>query len=297
MTATLDWYGCATFRLRVAGLTIFLDAYIDRAPIAAGAGRSAADVDVCDWILVGHSHFDHLFGAETILANTSATLVGGYETVRLLEEAGVRSERLLPVAGGETIDLGNGVLATAYPSLHSCVWSHTGLHQPDEACIGDLGVTYQEQRERMAALTTSMTTELDPVAIEHLLASLSGHSPRGDGGALLFHIETPEGSVLFQDTSGHWTGVVDALRPDVAIVAAAGRANVDGEPIQGALADFVADHVARLQPRRIVLAHHDDWLPGFSVATDVEPIRRAIAARAPDAELLNLDYVDATAIL
>jgi L-ascorbate metabolism protein UlaG (beta-lactamase superfamily) len=70
VTTTLDWYGCATFRLRTAGLTIYLDAYIDRAPIAAGAGRSAADVRECDWILVGHSHFDHLFGAETILANT-----------------------------------------------------------------------------------------------------------------------------------------------------------------------------------------------------------------------------------
>src|SRR6476660_7614040 len=148
MTATLDWYGCATFRLRVAGLTIFLDAYIDRAPNAAGAGRSAAEVDDCDWILVGHSHFDHLFGAETILANTSATLVGSYETVRLLEEAGVDADRLLPVAGGETVDLGRGVRATVYPSLHSCVWSHTGMHQPNEVCLGDLGVSLQAQRGR-----------------------------------------------------------------------------------------------------------------------------------------------------
>ena len=35
MATTLDWYGCATFRLRTAGLMIFLDAYIDRVP---GAG-------------------------------------------------------------------------------------------------------------------------------------------------------------------------------------------------------------------------------------------------------------------
>jgi L-ascorbate metabolism protein UlaG (beta-lactamase superfamily) len=28
MTATLDWYGCATFRFRTAGLTIFLDARV-----------------------------------------------------------------------------------------------------------------------------------------------------------------------------------------------------------------------------------------------------------------------------
>jgi L-ascorbate metabolism protein UlaG (beta-lactamase superfamily) len=296
MTTTLDWYGCATFRLRTAGLTIFLDAYIDRAPIAAGSGRSAADIDECDWILVGHSHFDHLFGAETILANTSATLVGSYETIRVLEEAGVPADRMLCVAGGETVDLGNDVRVSVYPSLHSCVWSHQGMHPADEVCLGDLGVSLQEQQVRMAQLTEFMSTALDPVAVEHLLGSLSGHSPRGDGGALLFLVETPDGSLLYQDTSGHWSGVVDQLRPDVAIVAAAGRANVDGEPIQGSLADFVADQVARLQPRQVVLAHHDDWLPGFSVDTDVAPIRAAIADRAPAAALLELGYVDATVL-
>ena len=70
MTTTLDWYGCATFRLRTAGLTIFLDAYIDRAPIAKGSGLCADDIDAADWIVVGHSHFDHLYGAERIAANT-----------------------------------------------------------------------------------------------------------------------------------------------------------------------------------------------------------------------------------
>ena len=67
---TLDWFGCATFRLRVAGMTIFLDAYIDRAANAAGTGMTADEIDECDWIIVGHSHFDHLWGAERIMANT-----------------------------------------------------------------------------------------------------------------------------------------------------------------------------------------------------------------------------------
>ena len=146
---------------------------------------------------------------------------------------------------------------------------------------------------RMEELAAHLTTVLDAAAVEHLLGAMGGHSPRGDGGALLFHLETPDGTLLYQDTSGHWTGVVDQLHPDVAIVAAAGRANVDGEPIQGTLAEFVADHVARLQPRQVVLAHHDDWLPGFSAATDVAPIRAAISRRAPDAVLLELGYVDA----
>jgi L-ascorbate metabolism protein UlaG (beta-lactamase superfamily) len=296
MSTTLDWYGCATFRVRTASLTIFLDAYIDRVAGAAGAGRSAADVKECDWILVGHSHFDHLFGAETIMANTAATLVGSYETVRVLEAAGVAPHRMLCVAGGETVDLGHDVRVTAYPSNHSCLWSMRGTHRADDVCIGDLGVTLQEQRVRMEELGAHLATSLDQPSVEHLIMGSGAHSPRGDGGALLFYLETPDGTLLYQDTSGHWTGVVDQLHPDVAIVAAAGRANVDGEPIQGSLADFVADHVARLQPRQVVLSHHDDWLPGFSSPTDIAPIREAIRRRAPEAVLLEPGYVDGSAI-
>ncbi len=46
-----------------------------------------------------------------------------------------------------------------------------------------------------------------------------------------------------------------------------------------------------MQPRRLVLSHHDDWLPGFSVATDVAPIREAVARRAPGTRLDELDYL------
>ena len=108
MATTLDWYGCATFRLRTAGLTIFLDAYIDRAQNAVGPGLSADDVTEADWVLVGHSHFDHLYGAERIVANTDATLVASYESVRLMAEAGIPADRMICVAGGETVDLSRG---------------------------------------------------------------------------------------------------------------------------------------------------------------------------------------------
>jgi len=202
----------------------------------------------------------------------------------------------LCVAGGETVELGHGVRVRVYPSLHSCVWSHTEMHSPEEVCLGDLGLSLQEQQARMSELTTYMTTQLDPVAIEHLLGSMTGHSPRGDGGALLYLVETPDGTILYQDTSGHWTGIVDDVRCDVAIVAAAGRANVDGEPIQGTLAGFVADHVRRTGARQAVLCHHDNWLPGFSIDTDVAPIRAALADAAPDTQLLELDYVDGTVL-
>jgi L-ascorbate metabolism protein UlaG (beta-lactamase superfamily) len=296
MAATLDWYGCATFRLTVGDLVVFLDAYIDRVPQAPGTGLTADDVDRADWILVGHSHFDHLWGAERIARRTGATIVGSFETIRVMETAGVPMRQLMPVAGGERVRLSDDVVASVYPSLHSCVWSHTGMHQSGEVCLGDLGITWQERQQRMQQLTSYMTTELDPVAVEHLLSSLSGHSDRGDGGALLFLFETPDGTLLFQDTSGHWSGTLASLSPDVAILAAAGRANVDGEPVQGSLADFVADQAAVLGARRVVLGHHDDWLPGFSVATDMAPIRAAFAERAPGCELLEPCYLAGTPI-
>jgi L-ascorbate metabolism protein UlaG (beta-lactamase superfamily) len=292
VTTTLDWYGCATFRLRTAGLTIFLDAYVDRADIAAGPGVRTEDIVECDWIIIGHSHFDHLYGAERLAAQTGATIIGSYETVRVMEQAGVPLEQMICVAGGERVDLGNDVFVSVYPSQHSCVWSHSQMAQPGEVCLGQLGVTWQEQQARFAELVHYLSTELDPAAIEHLLGAQQGD--RGDGGALVHLIETPEGTVLFQDTSGHWTGVLGDLDADVAILAAAGRGNIDGEPIQGSLADFVARQVELLGPATAVLCHHDDWLPGFSIDTDTTPIREELSRRCPGTRLLELDYVDGT---
>ncbi len=317
MTTTLDWYGCATFGLETSDLTIFLDAYIDRPSTAAGPmpRQTADDVPAADWILIGHSHFDHLYGAERIMANTNATLIGSYESIRVMEAAGVPAGRMISIGGGETIDLamddgrGAGVRVTAYPSQHSCVWSQVPdpddsapsasgeMLPPDAVCLGDLGRTWQEQQARMAILMNYLGTELDNSASEHLAASMVGHSPRGDGGALVFLIETPEGSIFYQDTSGHWSGIIEQLSADTAILAAAGRANIDGEPIQGSLAEFVGRQAASLGATEIVLCHHDNWLPGFSIPTDVEPIRSAITHHAPTATLLDLDYLDCTAIL
>ena len=88
------------------------------------------------------------------------------------------------------------------------------------------------------------------------------------------------------------------LHPDVAILAAAGRGNLDGEPIQGSLAQFVGAEARLLAPRRVVLAHHDDWLPGFTNGDlDVTPIRHELARTSPDTELIELDYMSASEVL
>ncbi|HZU03896.1 MAG TPA: MBL fold metallo-hydrolase [Ktedonobacteraceae bacterium] len=239
--------------------------------------------------MVGHSHFDHLWGAERIAKRTGATIIGSHETVRIMEQEGVPQAQLLPVSGGERIRLSPDVTVAVYPSLHSCVWTPKGgTVQPDEVCLGYLGLTYQE---RMALWQEVMqgVMRLGPEVLAHLQASAQG--VRGDGGSFVYLFETPEGSLLYQDTSGHWSGILYNLSPDVAILAAAGRGTIDGEPIQGTLAQFVARQAALLQPRRVILDHHDDWLPGFSVATRTAPIREALARAVPRTELVEPGYL------
>ena len=89
----------------------------------------------------------------------------------------------------------------------------------------------------------------------------------------------------------------DGLRPDVAILAANGRGNVDGEPFQGSLAEFVVDEVETVKPNTVVLCHHDALLPPVVGPVDVGPIERLLADRAPAADLLRLDYSDPVTVL
>jgi L-ascorbate metabolism protein UlaG (beta-lactamase superfamily) len=289
MNTVIDWFGCATFRLTIGELVVFLDAYIDRIDTAMGTGLTADDIDRCDFIVVGHSHFDHLWGAERIARRTSATVIGSFETVRVLESQGVPLAQMMPVAGGERVRLAADVFVSVYPSLHSCVWSHTAMPGTGDVCVGDLGVVYQDRQARFAGLG-GFIAALGRDAAEHLRASDQG--ARGDGGALVYVFDTPAGQLFYQDTSGYWTGVAAGLRPDVAIIAAAGRGNIDGEPIQGSLAQFVARQAALLRPRRVILSHHDDWLPGFSTKADVAPIRAELDRFVPGVVLEELGYLD-----
>lgn len=287
---TLDWLGCSTFRMTVGGKVLFLDAYIDRVPSAPPVGMTTNDVEQADWILIGHSHWDHLWGADRIALRTGAKVIGSYETTRVLLAHGVPEDQLIPVAGGENILLGEGLSVRVFPSLHSCVWAQHKAPGSEDVCVGDLGLFLHEQQERFSEIVRDLMS-LGPEVRDHLHSTMQG--ARGDGGCLVFLIETPHGRLFFQDTSGSWSGVLKELPvvPDVAILAAGGRANLDGEPVQDSLADFVAQQAKWLQARKVILAHHDDFLPGFSRAIDPAPIRAALERKNPGSRLVELDYL------
>jgi diadenosine tetraphosphatase ApaH/serine/threonine PP2A family protein phosphatase len=75
--------------------------------------------------------------------------------------------------------------------------------------------------------------------------------------------------LLVTASSGYWRGIFEPLRPDVAILGATGRPNLDGEPYQASLADFLAEEAALLGHPEVIFCHHDPLLPPLVGATDI----------------------------
>lgn len=84
-------------------------------------------------------------------------------------------------------------------------------------------------------------------------------------------------------------------KTDVALLAVAGRPNTNGEPLQGSMSQFTATQASYLGPslKRVILNHHDDWLPGFTAPRfDVSVIAKEVAAKTSGrVETLELPYV------
>jgi len=266
---------------------------MDRVPSAPPVGLRTAEVTRADFVLVGHSHFDHLAGAEVIAANTGARIIGSNESCRVMRERGVPDAQLLSSQGGERHRLADGVTVRVFPSLHACTWILTDSSSGEED-HGHAGLTRDERAavpgglvQRIRDLAFSGTEE-GRLTLEHVQKSAGSLS---DGGPLVYLIETPEGSVYYQDTSGCWTGVLANIPADAAILAASGRANVDGEPVQGSMAQFLTMEAKTLGATKVVLGHHDNWMPPVTRGDfDVAPVRDELAKYAPLTSLIEASY-------
>jgi L-ascorbate metabolism protein UlaG (beta-lactamase superfamily) len=298
VTVTLDWLGCATYRLSVDGLVIFLDTFMDRVSTAPTVGLTNAEVTEADFVLIGHAHFDHLAGADVIAKATGAKVIGSFESMRVLREAGVPEEQLIGSQGGEHHRLNEDVTVKVFPSLHSCIWTRAAA--PGTELTGDQGLTQAERAEVPASMgTPGRRRELDPaLATEMQELRENAVSSNSDGGALDYLITTPQGTIYFQDSMGYWTGVISNVQTDIAILAASGRGNIDGEPIQGSVEQFVAGEVQMLQPKQVILGHHDNWMgmPDTPDIADLSPVHDELKRVAPDVELIEVGYLEGTTL-
>lgn len=103
---TLEWFGVTTYRLRAAGLTIFLDAWLDKPKtFESHISLETAINDGVDYIFISHAHFDHLPGAADLAKATGATIIANCEAISLCRAGGVPDSQLMRVSGGERIPL------------------------------------------------------------------------------------------------------------------------------------------------------------------------------------------------
>jgi L-ascorbate metabolism protein UlaG (beta-lactamase superfamily) len=141
---TLTYMGTAGWEIADGDTVILLDPYLSRiygpqppgrapSPRALGDNRPQygwSDVAVpdtavidshikkADFILVTHTHYDHVLDVPHIAVRTHATVIGTESTENVMRAYSVPEEQLITVRGGEDYDFGTFSLRVI-PSLHS----------------------------------------------------------------------------------------------------------------------------------------------------------------------------------
>jgi L-ascorbate metabolism protein UlaG (beta-lactamase superfamily) len=137
----LKYFGTAGWEISDGKITVLIDPYITRAKLGTGPGVSAEDkrktvlrsdifvsdtllidslITKADFILVHHSHFDHLADVPYIAKKTGAKVIGTETTRNILRGYGIPEEQLYPVKGGEDYQFENFSIQVI-PSIHSAL--------------------------------------------------------------------------------------------------------------------------------------------------------------------------------
>src|SRR5690349_18690108 len=159
-TVEMTWMSIANWYFRIGEKRIMMDAYISRVPgppffyspptypgdlYAYTKSSYAVDVDSVgkvrdavlggkkvDYLLVGHSHFDHSWDTPTWSKMTGAPLIGGVSTCFQAAAQGVTVAQCRSVSGGEKISLGDGITIRVVRFNHSGDASNPIQHFPRE---------------------------------------------------------------------------------------------------------------------------------------------------------------------
>jgi len=110
----LRWLGVAGVELRSGGQTLAIDPYFTRVPLRHMLGRMQSDerlvadqIPRCDYVLVTHSHYDHLADVPEVVRNTGATVLGSANACRLLAALRVPTRQVRQITVGDSLALGD----------------------------------------------------------------------------------------------------------------------------------------------------------------------------------------------
>jgi len=213
---TLKWLGTAGWEIGDGTTVILIDPYLSRinGPRPPGAGSAGTpvpgdtrklygwedavtpDVAVIDshiqranFILVTHTHYDHVLDVPHIALKTHATVIGTESTVNVMRAYDVPEERLITVRGGEDFEFGTFSLKVI-PSIHSAL-DHKHYYSSEKAPAG-------------------------------MKAPLTFRQMSPEGGTLAYLVRIGGHQILAFGGMNYIEREIAGLTPDVAMVGAAG---------------------------------------------------------------------------
>jgi len=151
----LKYLGTAGWEITDGDFTVLVDPYISRFKLGNGPSVSPEDtratvlrsdiavsdtvsidsiITKADFILVHHSHFDHLADVPYIAQKTGAKVVGTETTCNILRAYGIPDEQLYPVKGGEDYQF-EKFSVRVIPSIHSAL---NGKHYIDNRVYSEV---------------------------------------------------------------------------------------------------------------------------------------------------------------
>ena len=212
---TLSYLGTAGWELTDGKTVVLIDPYLTRIkintpndpvlpsdprPLVTSSDTVQSDIAVidahvhrADFIVVTHSHGDHLFDVPYIARKTGALVIGTETTANFARANGVPNSQILTVKGGEDLALGD-ISIRIVPSVHGIL-----RHAPNR------------QPQGTAPPQTFSPDAKPPFRFDQL---------PGEGGTLAYLVRIGGRQVLAFGSMNYIEREVEGLRPDVALVGA-----------------------------------------------------------------------------
>jgi L-ascorbate metabolism protein UlaG (beta-lactamase superfamily) len=107
------WLGVAGLTLEFAGQVLAIDPFFTRSsllqllrPVVSNTDLVAGRLPGCNFVLLTHSHYDHLMDVPEVLRHHSAIAYGSANTCQLLRLFGISSSQLHEIHVGEMLSVG-----------------------------------------------------------------------------------------------------------------------------------------------------------------------------------------------
>lgn len=140
MSLTFRWLGTAGVEIKAGEQVLAIDPFFTRPsmpsllrPLIPNEQLVVEKLPECNFVLVTHSHYDHLMDVPAVLRHTGATAFGSANTCQLLRLLGTPASQVHELHVGDQFTTGNFQL-TVIPGQHSSIplgWVFNGRLSPN----------------------------------------------------------------------------------------------------------------------------------------------------------------------